>query len=56
MEKYLEEAKKVWPYAKFMFREELALYFLSLKKYDVIRALFSILYNVDELHFVYISK
>lgn len=56
MDKYIEEVKKIWPYEKFMFKEELALHYLSLKNYDIIRALFSIIYNVDELHFIYMSK
>ncbi|CAI2370575.1 unnamed protein product [Moneuplotes crassus] len=53
VEKYLEEIKKVWPCSEFSYREELALYYLYLNNYDIIRTLLSVIYNVDELRYLY---
>jgi hypothetical protein len=48
--------KRIWPLSEFGYREELALFYLYLNNYDIIRTLFSVLYNVDELRFLYRSK
>jgi hypothetical protein len=41
--------EKVWPYHLFHFQEDMALYFLHLKNYDVPLALFTACYNADQL-------
>jgi hypothetical protein len=56
VDKYIDEVKKAWPYQEFGYKEELALFHLFLNKYDIIRALFSVLYNIDELRFLHKSK
>lgn len=56
VDRYIEEVKRIWPLSEFGYREELALFYLYLNNYDIIRTLFSVLYNVDELRFLYRSK
>ncbi|CAI2371022.1 unnamed protein product [Moneuplotes crassus] len=53
VDNYLEEIKKVWPFNEFSYSEELALYYLYLNNYDIIRTLLSVVYNTDELRYLY---
>ena len=49
LEGYLKNMEQCWPYEAFYFQEELALYYLMLKNYDLDRAVTSALFNRDEL-------
>ena len=53
---YLRNIESVWPYDIFHYSEELALFYLLLKNYDLELALTTVLYNCDELIKMLTSK
>ena len=46
---YLKQMDKLWPYEQCHFQEDLALYYLHKKNYDVEEALKSVILDIDEL-------
>jgi hypothetical protein len=53
---YLKNIEELWPIDQFHYQEEVALFYLHLKEYDVEHALTSLIFNIDELIKLLISK